>query len=287
MRDLRGMSGPFGAGRGRNGCASGVGRREGAKWLPEGCLPLQAGVTRGRSPAKVSAWVDFTLHQCKIYPAFGPRKGPCQPRGPVVILGAMKGPRKPLAKIEGRKRMQQSGLTVAWHGTRSRKDWAAYVENGSEQGRLVLAEQVSERAVKSLLAKIQSLSRDALEAMGRPVEAVAAQGGGPPPRRPRGGGEARSSSDIIVQGLPGRQRAPSGAMEAAPPAIASPRRRRLPAKIERSPSAETRRPARVSARDLAGTVRQLRSRLEGLEEEHEELLCDRALLRRDAGGHEG
>src|SRR5258705_106054 len=201
MRDLRGMSGPFGAGRGRNGCASGVGRREGAKWLPEGCLPLQAGVTRGRSPAKVSAWVGFTLHQCKIYPAFGPRKGPCQPRGHVVILGAMKGPRKPLAKIEGRKRMQQSGLTVAWHGTRSRKDWAAYVENGSEQGRLVLAEQVSERAVKSLLARIQSLSRDALEAMGRPVEAVAAQGGGPPPRRPRGDAEAyEGTPSIFVTG---------------------------------------------------------------------------------------
>ena len=92
----------------------------------------------------------------------------------------MKARRKPLAKIEGRKRMQQSGLTVAWHGTRSRKDWAAYLENGSEEGRLVLAEQVSERAVKSLLARIQGLSRDALEAMGRPIEAVATQGGGPP-----------------------------------------------------------------------------------------------------------
>jgi hypothetical protein len=199
----------------------------------------------------------------------------------------MKGPRKPLAKIEGRKRMQQSGLTVAWHGTRSRKDWAAYVENGSEQGRLVLAEQVSERAVKSLLAKIQSLSRDALEAMGRPVEAVAAQGGGPPPRRPRGGGEARSSSDIIVQALPGRQLALSGDTEAEAPAIASPRRRRLPAKVERSPSAETRRPARVSARDLAGTVRQLRSRLEGLEEEQDQLRAELALLRGDAEAYEG
>ena len=33
--------------------------------------------------------------------------------------------RKPLAKIEGRKRMQTSGLTVSWHGTRSLKDWVA------------------------------------------------------------------------------------------------------------------------------------------------------------------
>ena len=42
--------------------------------------------------------------------------------------------RKPLAKIEGRKRMQVSGLTVAWHGTRSLKDWVAYVEDGDEHG---------------------------------------------------------------------------------------------------------------------------------------------------------
>ena len=199
----------------------------------------------------------------------------------------MKAPRKPLAKIEGRKRMQQSGLTVAWHGTRSRKDWAAYIENGSEQGRLVLAEQVSERAVKSLLARIQSLSRDALEAMGRPVEAVAAQGGGPPVRRPREGGEAGSGSDIVLQAVPGRQLALSGDTEADAPATASPRRRRLPAKVERNPPAENRRPAQISARDLAGTVRQLRSRLEGLEEEQEQLRAELALLRGDAEAYEG
>ena len=199
----------------------------------------------------------------------------------------MEAPRKPLAKIEGRKRMQASGLTVAWHGTRSRKDWVAYVENGNEQGRLVLADQVSERAVKGLLARIQSLPRVALEAMGRPVEAVAAQGVGPPPRRPRGGGEARSNSDIIVQALPGRQLALSGDTEAEVPAIAGPRRRRLPAKVDRNPPAETRRPARASARDLAGTVRQLRSRLESLEDEQEQLRAELALLRGDAEAYEG
>ncbi len=199
----------------------------------------------------------------------------------------MKAPRKPPAKIEGRKRMQQSGLTVAWRGTRSRKDWAAYLENGSEKGRLVLAEQVSERAVKSLLARIQSLSRDVLEAMGRPVEAVAAQGGGPPPaRRPRGSDEGRSSSEIVVQAVPGRQLALTGDTETEASATASSRRRRLPAKVERNPSAE-RRPARVSARDLAGTVRQLRSRLESLEEEQHELRAELALLRGDAEAYEG
>jgi hypothetical protein len=195
--------------------------------------------------------------------------------------------RKPPAKIEGRKRMQASGLTVAWHGTRSRKDWVAYVENGNEQGRLVLADQVSERAVKGLLARIQSLSRDALEAMGRPVEAVAAQGGGPPVRRPRGGGEASSNSEIIVQSVPGRQLALSGDAAGEGPATATSHRRRLPAKVDRNPPAETRRPARASARDLAGTVRQLRSRLESLEDEQEQLRAELALLRGDAEAYEG
>ena len=199
----------------------------------------------------------------------------------------MEAPRKPLAKIEGRKRMQTSGLTVAWHGTRSRKDWVAYVENGSERGRLVLVDQVSERAVKSLLARIQSLSRDALEAMGRPVEAVAAQGGGPPVRRPRGAGEASSSSEIIVQSVPGRQLALSRDPEGEASAATTSRRRRLPAKVDRNSPAENRRPARPTARDLAGTVRQLRSRLESLEGEQEQLRAELALLRGDAEAYEG
>jgi hypothetical protein len=199
----------------------------------------------------------------------------------------MDGPRKPPAKIEGRKRMQASGLTVAWHGTRSRKNWVAYLENGSEQGRLLLADQVSERAVKSLLARIQSLSRDALEAMGRPVEAVAAQGGGPPVRRPRGDGQGGASSEIIVQSVPGRQLALSSGTESETAGPTSSRRRRLPAKVERNTPAENRRPARAQARDLAGTVRQLRSRLESLEDEQEQLRAELALLRGDPEAYEG
>ena len=214
-------------------------------------------------------------------------EGPCQSSGLVVILGAMEAPRKPLAKIEGRKRMQASGLTVAWHGTRSLKDWAAYVENGSKQGRLVLADQVSERAVKSLLARIQTLSRDDLEAMGRPVQVVAAQGGGAPVRRPRRGGEASPTSEIIVQSVPGRQLALSRDTEAEAPGAAPSRRRRLPAPVDRNAPAATRRPARASTRDLGGTVRQLRARLESLEDEQEQLRAELALLRGDAEAYEG
>lgn len=199
----------------------------------------------------------------------------------------MEAPRKPLAKIEGRKRMQVSGLTVAWHGTRSLKDWVAYLENGGQPGRLLLADQVSERTVKSLLARIQSLSRDDLEAMGRPVEAVAAQGGGPPVRRPRGGDGETSSSEIIVQAAPGRQLALSGDAGEGPPAAAPSRRRRLPAAVGSVPPAENRRPARPSARDLTGTVRQLRSRVENLEDEQEQLRAELALLRGDAEVYDG
>jgi hypothetical protein len=200
--------------------------------------------------------------------------------------------RKPLAKIEGRKRMQTSGLTVAWHGTRSLKDWVAYVENGSEQGRLMLADQVSERTVKSLLARIQRLPREELEAMAWPVEAVAQQGGGPPVRRPpsrsglgSGDGEVSPGSEIVVQQTSGRQLALSGDGAGDAPAPARSRRRRITAAVE---SATTeRRPARLPTRDLSGTVRQLRARLETVEQEQEQLRAELAVLRGDAEVYDG
>jgi len=176
--------------------------------------------------------------------------------------------RKPLAKIEGRKRMQASGLTVAWQGTRSLKDWAAFVENGSEQGRLVLADRVSERTVKSLLTRIQNLSREELEAMGRTVQVVAQQGGG---AGDGGGRDVTPGSEIVVQSRPGRDLALTG--EGGGGSSASDRsRRRAPA---------------VSSRDVAGTLRQLRSRVESLEAEQEQLRADLALLRGEAEIYEG
>jgi hypothetical protein len=200
----------------------------------------------------------------------------------------MEATRKPLAKSEGRKRMQVSGLTVAWHGTRSLKDWVAYVEDGSEQGRLVLAQRVSERAVKSLLARIQNLSREELQAMGRPAEAVAQQGGGPPARRPPGGGgDVTPGSEIVVQSLSGRHLALSSEESRGSVAAERPRHRRLPATVQRAASAESRRPARASSRDVAGTLRQLRSRVESLEAEQEQLRAELAVLRGEAEIYEG
>jgi hypothetical protein len=190
-------------------------------------------------------------------------------------------------KIEGRKRMQASGLTVAWHGTRSLKDWVAYVENGSEQGRVLLADQVSERTLKSLLARIQNLSRDELESLGRPVEAVAAQGGRPPMRRPRSGGDGAPTAEVLAPPSAARQLPLGGEVEDRPSAAPPTRRRRLPGPVGPARPAEGRRTGRVSARDLAGLLRQLRSRLESLEVEHEQMRAELAILRGDADAWDG
>ena len=191
--------------------------------------------------------------------------------------------RKPLAKTEGRKRMQASGLTVSWYGTRSLKDWVAYLEDASDDGRLVLAQQVSERSVKSLLARIQTLSRDDLRAMGRPVEAAAPHGGDPPARG-TSDGAAASGDRLTASPTSSRQLMLTG--NGAGQAAERPRRHRMAAVGTGSPG-EARRPARPSSRDAAGTLRQLRSRIETLESEQEHLRAELAVLRGEAEGYDG
>src|SRR5215467_2292140 len=75
--------------------------------------------------------------------------------------------RKPLAKIEGRKRMRLSGVTVAWRGTPKLDDWVAYIVNGTKSKKLILADHTSENKVKALLAKIQGLSRKEVEKLAK------------------------------------------------------------------------------------------------------------------------
>ena len=70
--------------------------------------------------------------------------------------------RKPLAKVEGRRRMRRSGLTIAWRGTRELDDWVAYLV-GSKTKRSVLVDRVSERTVKSLLSRLQTMSKKEIE----------------------------------------------------------------------------------------------------------------------------
>ena len=71
----------------------------------------------------------------------------------------MQASRKPLAKVEGRKRFRLSGLTIAWRGTPNLDDWVAYIATTTKSKKLILADQVSERKVRALLSRVGSLSR--------------------------------------------------------------------------------------------------------------------------------
>jgi hypothetical protein len=75
----------------------------------------------------------------------------------------MESSRKPLAKVEGRRRLRLSGLTIAWRGTPSLDDWVAYIVNGTKSKRLILADDVSERKMKGLLSRLQTLSKKEIE----------------------------------------------------------------------------------------------------------------------------
>jgi hypothetical protein len=79
----------------------------------------------------------------------------------------MEASRKPLAKVEGRKRMRLSGLTVAWRGTPSLDDWVAYIVTGTKSKKLILADRTSERKVKGILARIQGMSKREVEKLAK------------------------------------------------------------------------------------------------------------------------
>jgi hypothetical protein len=79
----------------------------------------------------------------------------------------MDGTRKPLAKVEGRRRMRLSGVTVAWRGTPDLDDWAAYIVNGTRSKKLILADHVCERKLKALLARLQTLPRKEVEKLAK------------------------------------------------------------------------------------------------------------------------
>ncbi len=80
--------------------------------------------------------------------------------------------RKPLAKVEGRKRLKLSGLTITWRGTPNLDDWVAYIQNDSRQTGVkskkpILADHVSERKVKALLARLRAMSRREIEKLAK------------------------------------------------------------------------------------------------------------------------
>jgi len=75
--------------------------------------------------------------------------------------------RKPLAKVEGRRRMRQSGLTIAWRGTPTLDDWVAYIVNGTKSKKLILANDESERKVKGLLSRLHTMSKTEIEKLAK------------------------------------------------------------------------------------------------------------------------
>jgi hypothetical protein len=79
----------------------------------------------------------------------------------------MEASRKPLAKVEGRKKLRLSGLTVAWRGTPSLDDWVAYIENGTRSKKQILVDRVPERKLKALLARVQTLTRREVEKLAK------------------------------------------------------------------------------------------------------------------------
>jgi hypothetical protein len=79
----------------------------------------------------------------------------------------MEGSRKPLAKVEGRRKMRLSGVTVAWRGTPNLDDWVAYIANGTRSKKLILADHASERKVKGLLSRLQTLSKKEIEKLAK------------------------------------------------------------------------------------------------------------------------
>jgi hypothetical protein len=77
------------------------------------------------------------------------------------------GPRKPLAKVEGRRRMRMSGVTVAFRGTPQLDDWVAYIADGTRSQRSILLDRASERTVKTLLARLSTLPRKEIEKLAK------------------------------------------------------------------------------------------------------------------------
>jgi hypothetical protein len=79
----------------------------------------------------------------------------------------MEASRKPLAKVEGKKKMRLSGVTVAWRGTPQLDDWAAYIVNGTKSKKLILADHVSERKLQALLTRLHTLTKREVEKLAK------------------------------------------------------------------------------------------------------------------------
>jgi hypothetical protein len=78
----------------------------------------------------------------------------------------MESSRKPLAKIEGRRRMPQSGLTIVWRGTHRLDDWVAYIDKAKSK-KLILADRTSEQKIKALVARLRRMTRREIQTLAK------------------------------------------------------------------------------------------------------------------------
>ena len=60
-----------------------------------------------------------------------------------------------------------SGVTVEWRGTPDLDDWVAYIVNGTRSKKLILADHASERKVKTLMSRLQALSKKEIEKLAK------------------------------------------------------------------------------------------------------------------------
>ena len=79
----------------------------------------------------------------------------------------MEAGRKPLAKVEGRKRMRLSGVTVAYRGTPTLDDWCIYIVNATKSKRSILVDRTSERKAKAMLLRLQGMSKKEVEKLAK------------------------------------------------------------------------------------------------------------------------
>ena len=78
----------------------------------------------------------------------------------------MEASRKPRARVEGRRRLRLSGLTIVWRGTPSLDDWVAYILRAKSK-KFILADNASERKVKTLLSRLQTMSKKQVEKLAK------------------------------------------------------------------------------------------------------------------------
>lgn len=79
----------------------------------------------------------------------------------------MEATRKPLAKVEGSKRLRLSRVTVAYRGTPTLDDWCVYIVSGTKNKRYILVDRTSERRAKGLLVRLQGMSKKEVEKLAK------------------------------------------------------------------------------------------------------------------------